>query len=83
MLIRLVKKEHADILLEYLNAEAGVILVFPSAYKEAEELGIEDGDDEYYDFGGEPTLWVEVVISGDQYFFTSIKENRKDETFKP
>lgn len=68
--IRFVSPEHVDILRNYLGADSAgaVVLIYPEIQKKVTSLGIEDGDDVDYDFGGQGDLMVDIVSSPTHYF---------------
>ena len=81
--VRFVKPEDAATLHKYLDdgKYTGLVLIFPSARKFAEEQGITDGLPVDYDFGGNADVWTEIVDDEDHYFFSSVdlKGEAKDE----
>ena len=63
--VKFVKKEHEEILREYLDNE-GVVLIFPEAQKYAKEMHDELID---YSFGGEADTFVDKVWDEEHFFF--------------
>lgn len=71
--IKIVSKEHMEILREYLS-EPGIILVpdeVAAEYKKETGIELEDGlSVDEYDFGGEPDHYVDVVGSKTHFLFS-------------
>lgn len=76
--VKIVPKEHWDVLREYLSTPyGGVVLIQENVLEHLSEeqkvyLRENDGGDVDYSFGGEADLWVECVTTKDHYFFSSI-----------
>ena len=79
--IKYVKPEHVEILQEYLSDE-GVALIFPEAQKKAKRLGMQDGDQVNYDFGGEADTVVEKVSNTHHYLLQKSKEELCEHTIR-
>jgi hypothetical protein len=67
-IIKYVRTEDVDILKKYLS-DGGVALIFPKAQKKAAKMDMHNDDYIDYDFGGEPDVAVEMVITKDHYLF--------------
>lgn len=78
--VRFVSPEHVDILRDYLGADSAgaVVLIYPEAQEKVTSLGIEDGDDVDYDFGGESDLMVDVVSAPTHYFIGEMDPNANE-----
>ena len=75
--MRIVPKEHWDILQEYLAVPGGVVLIQEdvlAALSEEQKTFLQenDGGDTDYDFGGDADLWVESVTTKNHYFFSDV-----------
>lgn len=84
VIMRIVPKEHWDILQEYLTVSGGVVLIQEDVLGTLSDeqktfLFENDGSDIDYDFGGDADIWVESVITKDHYFFGSMLPEPDDE----
>jgi hypothetical protein len=80
MTIRFVQPEHVDILRQYLDSNA-VVLVYPDQQEKVEQLGVSDGDsisDLPYDFGGDSDIIIDRVASDEHHFILSLQEMNED-----
>lgn len=67
--LKIVPQKDWDILRKYLDAE-GVVLVPESnqvGIKRLANHDIHDGEDIYYDFGGDANVWVDIAFDEDSY----------------
>lgn len=70
-IIKVVPKEHWDIMCEYLMDSNGVILIpeeFYSGLSAETQFQLENVSNEY-DFGGDADVMVELVTSEEHYLF--------------
>lgn len=77
--LRVVPKEHMEIIREYL--EPGVVLVEESVAAQLEsEHGIDlsDGRDVDYDFGGEADYYVDIVKDKGHYLVSELIEEAEN-----
>lgn len=82
--MRIVPKEHWDILQEYLAAPCDVVLIQEDVLdtlSEERKTFLQENDGSYidYNFGGDADLWVESVITKDHYFFSSVFPDSDEE----
>lgn len=72
--VRFVSPEHVDILRDYLGADSAgaVVLIYPEMQEKVTSLGIEDGDDVDYNFGGQSDLMVDTVSCLSHHFISEM-----------
>lgn len=84
--VKIVPKAHYDILKQYLGTspQGGVILVPESvltaedfSQKKAELLRQLDGTEIDYNFGGEPDVVVDIILSNDCYALSQLFEEEE------
>lgn len=80
--MKIVPKEHWDILQEYLSIPCGGVVLIQEdvldTLTEEQKTFLQENDGSYtdYDFGGDADLWVENVATKNHHFFSSmITEN--------
>lgn len=76
-IIKFVKPEHVEILNDYLSSSdspAGIALVYPDQQAQATKLGLEDGEQTDYDFGGDADVWLDKVNHDDHYLLEEKEE---------
>ena len=73
--VRVVPEKDWEVLSKYLNGgkgATGVVLISETIAKTITDLNVpEDGTLIDYDFGGDPDLYVDVVLSTDHNFLSS------------
>ena len=88
--VKIVPKEDYEVLKKYLSSPTGGVILIPEevlkTLNETQQEKIRDyaegknlEDIDYYDFGGEPDVSVEMVLSNTHNFLGYIEENMGDE----
>ena len=78
--IKVVPKEHWEVMVEYLaSSDKGVVLIPEHVLKSTglSEEDIERANDHFegYSFGGDADLWVDIVLGKSHYFMNWYDEN--------
>jgi len=76
--VKIVSKEHWDILQEYLAVPCGGVVLIPedilNTLPEEQKNFLQENDGGYidYDFGGDADLWVDSVVTKEHNFFSCV-----------